>query len=92
MANTERKFRKLPKLISREVGGVFFIADDVLGKIHSLGELGSAIWRLLDEPQSREDCIQVFKAAFPDDDDDRIKELVDDAISGLKDKGLVHRA
>jgi hypothetical protein len=92
MSRSDRKFRKLPKLVSREVGGELFVADDALGKVHSLGPLASAVWRLLDEPQSREDCVQVFKDAFPDDGDEHIKELVDGAIGGLEKKGLVYRA
>jgi Coenzyme PQQ synthesis protein D (PqqD) len=90
MAQTEKKFRKFPKLISREVEGEFFVCDDVMGKIHSLGQVGSALWRLLNSPRSREDCLKVFGEAFPEENKKRIEDLVDGAIAGLEEKGLIY--
>jgi hypothetical protein len=90
MARSDRRLRKIPKLISREVDGEFFVIDDVAGRIHSLGQAGSAVWRLLDQPQSREDCVEVFSDAFPEHGRAKLEELVDGVIAQLDEAGLVY--
>ena len=52
MPGSDKKYRKFPKLIAHEIDGEFFVVNDTLGSIHSLGRIDSAVWRLLDEPQS----------------------------------------
>lgn len=90
MAKIKKKYRRFPKLEASEVSGEFFIVDDLNRSIQSLGQTGSALWRLLDEPKSRGECIAVFAAAFPDEPAENIKKIVRDGLKSLVKKGVIY--
>jgi hypothetical protein len=90
VSGTEKKYRKFHNLDSREIEGDFFVVDNLAGSIHSLGQSGSAVWRLLDEPLSKKDCMTVFDKAFPQEGEEKIKALVNEIFSSLEEKGLIY--
>ena len=90
MSRSDKKFRKFHNLDSREVEGEYFVIDNLEGSIHSLGQSGSAVWRLLDKPQSKKDCAEVFDKAFPQEGEEKIESLVDEIFALLDEKGLIY--
>ena len=90
MSGSKKKFRKFHNLDSREVDGEYFVVDNLAGSIHSLGRSGSAVWRLLDEPQSKKDCATVFEDGFPQEGEEKIEILIDEIFAMLEEKGLIY--
>ena len=49
----------------REAGDDMFLIDDATGGIHHLNTTGAALWRLLAEPITLREIVEVFREAFP---------------------------
>ena len=90
MTKAEKKYRRFHHLWAKEVEGEFFIVDDTLGKIHSLSQASSAVWRLLEQPQTKKECLKVFKDAFPNADMTNLEKLVTGTIAEMERGGLIY--
>lgn len=90
MTKTNKKYRRFPNLGVEEVDGEFFVIDDIQSKIHSLGQTGSAVWRLLDAPHTRPECLQVFAEAFPDNSKEEIEILLNKSIDDMESLGIIY--
>ena len=90
MAETNKKYRRFPNLSVEEVDGELFVVDNIQNKIHSIGQVGSAVWRLLDAPHTRSECLQVFFEAFPDNNKEEIELLLYKTIDDMENKGIIY--
>ena len=90
MVEPEKRYRRFHHLSAKEIDGEFFVVDDTLGKIHSLSQASSAVWRLLEEPQSKSECLKVFMDAFPEGDSVDIEKLVSGTIAEMERHGLIY--
>ena len=66
-----------------------FLADRQGEGIHHLNTIGSAIWRLLAEPMTKEELAGVLKTAFPDMNQEKIKIDINILIGELTRKSLL---
>jgi hypothetical protein len=84
-------FLRNSNLIVRDVDNQLFVIDEPGGQIHHLNETASAIWRLLEEPQSANDIIRTFRFLYPDENAAHIKRGLRDALSDLSDRDVLLR-
>jgi hypothetical protein len=82
-------YRRNPDVRETEVEGNYFLVEPASGEIYYLEEISSGVWRLLDEPRGRDECLDVLKAAFPDTPVSRIVRDLDQALTDMLDGGLI---
>ncbi|MCK8485087.1 PqqD family protein [Aliiroseovarius sp. S2029] len=66
-------YARAPGLVETQVEDAFFLADANGQAIHQLNQGSLAIWRILDEPASLDEVVEVMCAAFPQIDPDQIR-------------------
>lgn len=59
-------YRKLPNFSEVETETCLYLADGLGISIHRLNPVSTIIWKLLDEPLSGEDVIEVMQEIYPD--------------------------
>ena len=84
-----RLYRRRKGLTERSLAKTVFLAHPKLGALYRLNETGSALWRLLADPISIEECVRVFQQAFPDDPAETIDEQVRSLLEVLIEDDLV---
>jgi hypothetical protein len=80
----------MPGMNSREFDGRIYVADEIAERIVDLDELSSAVWRLTCEPVTIEDCISVFKTAFPSANKKKLKKRLTQVFDYLFERGLIY--
>ncbi|WP_163338306.1 PqqD family protein [Desulfopila sp. IMCC35008] len=65
------------------------LMDEQAGTIFNLNSIGAAVWRLLEQPKSPVEIIQVLAAAFPGVAKKQVEKDVYELIGKLNDMGLV---
>lgn len=83
---------RAPGIEFRETGNEIFLVGPDGQTLHHLNPVGSAIWRLLDEPLSPSEAAEILKEAFPDVDGGRIDADVAAVFKELAARGLVAAA
>lgn len=86
-----RIYHRNPDLIIREVENQFFLIDEEGGWIDHLNETASAIWRLLETPQSANEVIAAFRFLFPNEDVHHIKQAIRVALKDLAARDILMR-
>jgi len=89
MPSVSETYQRVAHVVARDVDGEIFLIDDVRGRIHSLDAIGSAVWRLLEEPMSVYDMVEVFAQAFPDRKPKQLRKYVADLVADLVDKRVI---
>lgn len=83
------RYMQTPGVQLRSVDEDTFLIDPEGGSIHHLNELGTAIWRQLDEPVTLDDLVHLLCAAFPEVSRARITSDVEALVVALEAEGLV---
>jgi coenzyme PQQ synthesis protein D (PqqD) len=87
--NASRRYRQAAGIEMREVAGEFFLVVPGPGTTHHLDKMASAVWRVLAEPRSAEELIDLFDAAFPNMPKRKIARDVENLLSFLEEQKLV---
>ncbi len=82
-------FRQRPGVAETLVDGEGFLTDPDGVAIHHLNPLAQALWRLLAEPMTVADLVELLRAAFPDADVEAIDRDVGLLIETLTRKRLL---
>jgi hypothetical protein len=89
MSVASRKFRRRDDVELREVGEDAFLIDSATGRIHHLNATGAALWRLLAEPTTLREMLDVFREAFPDRTRRVMKKKLKDVLEDFEDSDLL---
>ena len=76
----------------RDIDGHIFLIDDDRGGIHALDVVGSAVWRVLDEPMSLKEIVSLFQTAFPDRPKSAVRKEISKFANELVKKDLLCKA
>ena len=79
-------FRSVTETI---VDSEIFLVDPDTQEVFYLDEAGTALWRLIEAPQSFDEFLAVYSAAFPDIDPGRIETDLKESLDKLLEPGLV---
>ncbi|KZC97665.1 PqqD family protein [Oceanibaculum pacificum] len=88
---SEHPYMRLPAVSSHEVDGEIFLTDPRNGAIHHLNLMASGLWRLLAEPITPEEAVEVVHTAFPNLQRQRLERDVSALFSHLLENGLIDR-
>lgn len=66
-------YQQVSGLINSEVDGAQFLVDGQGNSIHQLNQGSMAIWRILSEPASLDDVVEILSIAFPEMDPQQIQ-------------------
>jgi hypothetical protein len=91
MTQQQELYGRNDHIMERQVDGDVFLIDDRRGRIHALDQMGSGIWRLLEQPQPVHDIVAVFIAAFPGRKPKELRRMVERFMSQLEQDGLAVR-
>ena len=61
-------YARVPDIIPRQVDDSLFAAVPTTNTIHYLDPMAAAVWRSLAEPRTLRDLVELFAAAFPEQD------------------------
>ncbi len=67
-----------------------FLADPDTDVLFHLDPIGSAVWRLLEQPITMDDIIALLTDAFPDAEKGRIEQDVSALFDQLSGNGLIN--
>lgn len=81
-------FLRNPAVNATEIDEETFLVGPDDGEVYYLDEISSALWRLLETPQRREDIVKTFSAAFPDVPGADLAADIERALAGLVARGL----
>ena len=81
-----------PGVVQREVDDVVFLVKSGDESVFHLNALGAAVWRLLAEPTSIDEVMEILSSAFPDVEVELIEADVTKLIRRLDRRGLVARS
>jgi len=91
-AGPETALRQHPTALLRELGGEHFATNQTLTRVLHLNEGAVRIWKLLEQPTSETEAIEILHTAFPDASLVEIKADTQKTFGDLKDAGLVELA
>lgn len=83
------RFARSPGIVFRERGGQAFLTDRDETKIFNLNETGLGVWRLLEQPATFGDLVEIFAAAFPDRSTEDLTADLAALLRDLKCSGLI---
>jgi len=75
-----------------EAEGKRFLSGQKGKTIHHLNDGAAMIWKLLEEPTSLEEAIEILSSAFPDQPEGRIREDVETTFANFAENGLLSSA
>ena len=75
----------------QEMDGNLFLANEESGSIYRLNTIGSAFWRILENPCDLETILDLFCAGFPNQRRFDLCRDITDLIDQLEDHGLISR-
>ncbi|MBU0726908.1 MAG: PqqD family protein [Alphaproteobacteria bacterium] len=80
---------RLPAVAAHEVDGEIFLTDPRDGAIHHLNLMASGLWRLLAEPITTKQAVEVVQTAFPSLQRQRLERDVTALFSHLLENKLI---
>lgn len=83
------QYRRNETISIQEIDNELFLADDSNGGIYHLNALGAGFWRALESPASLQAIIELFCAAFPDEDVGTLTKHITQLAEELEDQGLI---
>lgn len=84
------RYQQKPDVHVRQMEGQVFLADPDTDVLFHLDPIGSAVWRLLEQPTPMNDIIALLSDAFPDAEESRIETDVSALFNQLIDNGLIN--
>lgn len=88
MTGTTR-YRRNPAVSETELDGEMFLVEPESKEVFYLDTMGAGLWRLMAAPQSMEEAVSVYLAAFPEADPETVENDLRAALRTLLDRGLV---
>jgi|APSaa5957512535_1039671.scaffolds.fasta_scaffold07530_4 hypothetical protein len=86
---TLRSYQRKPGVYTQQMDDQVFLADPDTNVLFHLDPVGSAVWRLLEQPISIENIVDLLREAFPDEDADKVTSDVSVLFKQLSDSGLI---
>ena len=83
------RYQRNPAVGETDIDGEIFLVDPNTEEVFYLDALGSALWRLIAEPQTLEEAAAVYAAAFPGTDPTTIEQDLGAVLQELLERGLV---
>ncbi len=84
-----RRYSQNPEAAEREVDSAIFLVIKGNDTVHHLNQTGAAIWRLMSQPTSVTEAVDIIHQAFPDVAIKRIETDVGTIIKDLADGGFI---
>lgn len=85
------RWRRHPEALATELDGEAFLVRRDRDAILHLNPTAAALWRALAEPCGRDELVEIFAAAFPDQPADRLGAELDRALAALAADGMALR-
>jgi len=85
---TAQHYQQKPGVHVRQIDDQAFLADPDTDVLFHLNPVGTAVWRLLEQPTPAEDIISLLVDAFPDAGREQITGDVSALLDQLSDNGL----
>ena len=82
-------YLRRPEVVEKTVGDEQFLAELDGTRIYHLNPTAAAVWRLLAEPRTEAEIVEIVQAAFPEVDRRRIQAEIGALIESLRAKGLL---
>ena len=82
-------YRRRDDVELREIGDDMFLIDSASERIHHLNLTGAALWRLLAEPLTLREIVEVFREAFPDQTRRLMKKKLKAILEDFADNDLL---
>jgi hypothetical protein len=82
-------YTRRPGIAVRRLVDTIFLADQDNDALFSLNEIGSAVWTLLEEPQSTQQIVQVLLEAFPGSDEKLVRQDIKKLVLSLQRRNLI---
>lgn len=82
------RYRRNPEVSVTELDGEVFLVEPDSQEVFYLDAMGAGLWRLIAEPQSLQEAVAVYLAAFPDADPETVESDLQAALRTLLDRGL----
>ncbi len=86
---TASRYQQKPGVHVRQMDDQAFLADPDTDVLFHLNPVGSAVWRLLDQPTSMEEVTSLLTEAFPEAENGRITADVSALFEQLLLSGLI---
>ncbi|MEQ8398834.1 PqqD family protein [Thalassobaculum sp.] len=83
------RWRRHPEARATELDGEAFLVRQDRDAILHLNPTATALWRALAEPASRDDLIDIFALAYPDEPAERLTADLDRALAALAADDMV---
>lgn len=83
------RYRRNPDVSITEVEKDLFLVVPESDKIVHLDDLTSSLWRLLEQPTTQAEMIEVLIAAFPEAQPVQIREDLERILAELKAEGVI---
>lgn len=82
-------YQQKPDIHFRQLDGESFLADGENNAMFNLNALGTAVWRVLVNPMTTDEVVELFSDAFPDTDASRIKSDVLALFEDMAKAGII---
>jgi hypothetical protein len=83
------RYRRNAEVRATDVEGEYFLVEPKSGQIYYLDQVTSGLWRLLAEPLSREELIEAYAEAFPEQPAEQLATQVAATLEEMLASGLV---
>jgi hypothetical protein len=83
------RYKRNPAVSETELDGEIFLVEPDSEEVFYLDAMGAGLWRLIAVPQSLQEIVVVYRAAFPDADSQTVENDLRAALQTMLDRGLV---
>jgi len=83
------RYRRNPQVRATDVEGEFFLVEPQSGQIYYLDQVTSGLWRMLAEQMDRQELIETYREAFPEQSAERVAAEVGAALEEMLKGRLV---
>ncbi len=85
---TAQHYQQKPGVHVRQIDDQAFLADPDTDVLFHLNPVGTAVWRLLEQPTTAKDIVNLLVEAFPDAGREQITSDVSSLLDQLSHNGL----
>ena len=83
------RYRRSPGATWRQLRDSMFLTSAERGAVYRANETAQALWRLLADPVTIAEAVEVFRAAFPREPAEEVARAIEEAFGELSDEGLI---
>ena len=83
------RYQRNPAVSETELDGEIFLVEPESEEVFYLDKMGAGLWRLIAAPQTLEETIAIYHAAFPDADRQTVENDLRAALQNLLERALV---